>query len=66
MAQRGIIYLITNKRNDCKYVGEDKEPKTKHEKWLKQEELKLIGILEERKTKREEKEENDDDEIIIN
>ena len=29
MAQRGIIYLITNKKNDCKYVGETTLPMNK-------------------------------------
>ena len=36
---------------------DDNEPKTAHEKWLKQEELKLITVLEKRKAKREKREE---------
>jgi dipeptidyl aminopeptidase/acylaminoacyl peptidase len=55
----GSVTQITDFR-EGEEKSEDKEPKTKHEKWLKQEELKLIGILEERKTKREKKEEIED------
>ena len=51
----GSVTQITDFR-EGEEKSEDKEPKTKHEKWLKQEELKLIGILEERKTKRERRE----------
>ncbi|MCH2446742.1 MAG: prolyl oligopeptidase family serine peptidase [Candidatus Marinimicrobia bacterium] len=55
----GSVTQITNFR-EGEEKSEDKEPKTEHEKWLKQEELKLIGILEKRKTKREKRKEMED------
>ena len=55
----GSVTQITNFR-EGEEKSEDKEPKTEHEKWLKQEELRLIGILEKRKTKREKRKEMED------
>jgi dipeptidyl aminopeptidase/acylaminoacyl peptidase len=55
----GSVKQITDFR-EGENKSEDKEPKTEHEKWLKQEELRLIGILEERKTKRERTEKMED------
>jgi len=52
----GSVTQITDFR-EGEEKNDDKEPKTEHEKWLKQEELRLIAILEERKTKRERRKE---------
>lgn len=51
----GRTVQLTDFRNNEK--KDEDEPKTAHERWLKEEELKLITILDERRVKREKREE---------